>query len=125
MNTDLCLSVPTNPKILCWQERIFLREIRALRGFAVNPGLDLHREGAKHAKKTRRTLVWLRLCCPVVIGGFLLCSLFVPQGPHWIHLRCAVRRNEARAQRRQRQHNGGTGKDGGVGSPAPASCVLC
>ncbi len=36
------------------------------RGFAVNPELDFHREGAKHAKKTRRTLVWLRLCCSVV-----------------------------------------------------------
>jgi len=34
--------------MLCWQERIFLREIFAL--FAVNPGLDFHREGAKHAK---------------------------------------------------------------------------
>ncbi|PYV38720.1 MAG: hypothetical protein DMG09_11130 [Acidobacteria bacterium] len=32
------------------QERIFLREI-----FALNPGLDFHREGAQHAKKTRRT----------------------------------------------------------------------
>src|SRR5438552_17525408 len=72
MNTDLCLSVPTNPKILCWQERIFLREIRALRGFAVNPGLDFHREGAKHAKKTRRTLVWLRLGCSLFICGFIL-----------------------------------------------------
>src|SRR5438067_7879664 len=29
----------------------------------------LHREGAKHAKKTLRTLVWLRLCCSVFIGG--------------------------------------------------------
>src|SRR5437773_12566281 len=71
MNTDLCLSVPTNPKILCWQERIFLRELRALRGFAVNPGLDFHREGAKHARKTRRTLVCLRLCCTVFICGFV------------------------------------------------------
>jgi len=35
----------------------FLRALGALRGFAVNPGLDFHREGAKHAKKTRRTLV--------------------------------------------------------------------
>src|SRR5437870_6786215 len=42
-----------------------LRALGALRGFAVNPGLDFHREGAKHAKKTRRTLVWLRLCCSV------------------------------------------------------------
>ncbi|PYU99900.1 MAG: hypothetical protein DMG10_23285 [Acidobacteria bacterium] len=47
------------------------RNLRALRGFAVNPGLDFHREGAKHAKKTRRTLVWLRLCCSVFIGGFI------------------------------------------------------
>ncbi|PYU88529.1 MAG: hypothetical protein DMG08_25110 [Acidobacteria bacterium] len=44
------------------------RNLRALRGFAVNPGLDFHREGAKHAKKTRRTLVWLRLCWSVFIG---------------------------------------------------------
>src|SRR5947208_16154842 len=78
MNTDLCLSVPTNPKILCWQERIFLREIRALRGFAVNPGLDFHREGAKHAKKTRRTLVWLRLCRSVFICGFICASIVIP-----------------------------------------------
>src|SRR6266581_8477393 len=70
MNTDSYLSVficTANPKILCWQERIFLREIFALRGFAVNPGLDFHREGAKHAKKTRRILVWLRLCCSVTL----------------------------------------------------------
>ncbi len=33
-----------------------LRALGALRGFAVNPGLDFHREGAKHAKKTRGTL---------------------------------------------------------------------
>src|SRR2546425_2200662 len=45
-----------------------LRALGALRGFAVNPGLDFHREGAKHAKKTRRTLVWLEL--KVVEGGF-------------------------------------------------------
>src|SRR6266568_5999241 len=38
-----------------------LRALGALRGFAVNPGLDFHREGGKHAKKTRRTLVWLEL----------------------------------------------------------------
>src|SRR5438552_511152 len=81
MNTDLCLSVPTNPKILCWQERIFLREIRALRGFAVNPGLDFHREGAKHAKKTRRTLVWLRLCCSVFIRGSVHTSCCGWAGP--------------------------------------------
>jgi len=53
MNTDQRRSVLLNPKILCWQERIFLREIFAR--FAVNPGLDFHREGAKHAKKTQRT----------------------------------------------------------------------
>src|SRR5213083_1493865 len=46
-----------------------LRALGALRGFAVNPGLDFHREGAKHAKKTRRTLVWLRLCRAVFIRG--------------------------------------------------------
>src|SRR6266516_4477537 len=45
-----------------------LRALGALRGFAVNPGLDFHREGAKHAKRTRRTLVWLEL--KVVEGGF-------------------------------------------------------
>src|SRR6266568_9112142 len=69
-------ALPGEPtKILCWQERIFLRRnLRALRGFAANPGLDFHREGAKHAKKTRRTLVWLRLCCSVFIGGSILCS---------------------------------------------------
>ncbi|PYU95849.1 MAG: hypothetical protein DMG08_03775 [Acidobacteria bacterium] len=50
------------------------RNPRALRGFAVNPGLDFHRKGAKHAKKTRRTLVWLRLGCSVFIGGFILCN---------------------------------------------------
>ena len=44
-----------------------LRALGALRGFAVNPGLDFHREGAKHAKKTRGTLVWLRLCRAVSI----------------------------------------------------------
>ncbi|PYV35209.1 MAG: hypothetical protein DMG09_20085 [Acidobacteria bacterium] len=48
-----------------------LRALGALRGFAVNPGLDFHREGAKHAKKTRRTLVWLRLCRSVFICGFV------------------------------------------------------
>src|SRR5213083_2264793 len=31
-----------------------LRALGALRGFAVNPGLDFHREGAKHAKKARQ-----------------------------------------------------------------------
>src|SRR2546428_902536 len=89
MNTDLCLSVPTNPKILCWQERIFLREIRALRGFAVNPGLDFHREGAKHAKKTRRTLVWLQLCCSVFICGFRLCDPW-RERPDQKRFRCLV-----------------------------------
>src|SRR6266704_848173 len=49
-----------------------LRALGALRGFAVNPGF--HREGAKHAKKTRRTLVWLRLGRSVFIGGFILCN---------------------------------------------------
>src|SRR5437867_2863413 len=44
-----------------------LGALGALRGFAVNPGLDFHREGAKHAKKTRRILVWLRLCCSVTL----------------------------------------------------------
>src|SRR6266571_8830365 len=48
-----------------------LRALGALRGFAVNPGLDFHREGAKHAKKTRRTLVWLRPCCSVFICGLV------------------------------------------------------
>src|SRR5438034_9505750 len=48
-----------------------LGALGALRGFAVNPGLDFHREGAKHAKKTRRTLVWLRLCRSVFICGFV------------------------------------------------------
>ncbi|PYV40305.1 MAG: hypothetical protein DMG09_07095, partial [Acidobacteria bacterium] len=47
------------------------RNLRALRGFAVNPGLDFHREGAKHAKKTRRTLVCLRLCCSMFICVYL------------------------------------------------------
>jgi len=31
----------------------------------VNPVLDFDREGAKHAKKTRRTLFWLGVCRPV------------------------------------------------------------
>src|SRR5437870_9751781 len=53
-----------------------LRALGALRGFAVNPGLDFHREGAKHAKKTRRTLVWLRPCCSVFI-----CVSFTLLGP--------------------------------------------
>ncbi|PYU92639.1 MAG: hypothetical protein DMG08_12155 [Acidobacteria bacterium] len=47
------------------------RNLRALRGFAVSPGLDFPREGAKHAKKTRRTLVWLRPGCSVFICGFI------------------------------------------------------
>src|SRR5437667_7403037 len=33
------------------------------------------RKGFFFAKKTRRTLVWLRLCCSVFIGGFVLCNL--------------------------------------------------
>src|SRR5213592_624782 len=48
-----------------------LRALGALRGFAVNPGLDFHREGAKHAKKTRRTLVYLRLCCSMFMCVYL------------------------------------------------------
>ena len=51
------------------------------RGFAVNPELDFHREGAKHAKKTRRTLVWLRLCCSVFIRGSVHTSCCDWAGP--------------------------------------------
>ena len=55
-----------------------LGALGALRGFAVNPGLDFHREGAKHAKKTRRILVWLRLCRAVFICGFICASIVIP-----------------------------------------------
>src|SRR5437867_9324316 len=61
-----------------------LGALGALRGFAVSPGLDFHREGAKHAKKTRRTLVWLRPGCSVFICGFIHTLLLV-----W--LRCSVK----------------------------------
>src|SRR5213592_1719010 len=66
MDTDLYYQ-PENP-LLAGKDFSSrnLRALGALRGFAVNPELDFHREGAKHAKKTRRTLVWLRLCCSVV-----------------------------------------------------------
>jgi len=37
------------------------RNLRALRGFAVNPGPDFHREGAKHAKDF--SLVAVLLLC--------------------------------------------------------------
>ncbi|PYV03262.1 MAG: hypothetical protein DMG10_11820 [Acidobacteria bacterium] len=58
-----------------------LRALGALRGFAVNPGF--HREGAKHAKKTRRTLVWLRLGRSVFIRVHL-----------WLHFLCSLRRRK-------------------------------
>ncbi|PYU88772.1 MAG: hypothetical protein DMG08_24215 [Acidobacteria bacterium] len=66
---DLCSSVLVIRKSFAGRKGFFFakssRSWRSsrLRGFAVNPGLDFHREGAQHAKKTRRTLVWLRLCC--------------------------------------------------------------
>src|SRR5207247_6301449 len=57
------------------------RALGALRGFAVIPGLDFHREGAKHAKKTRRVLVWLRphdltRTCNSTRQGFHSCNGF-------------------------------------------------
>src|SRR5216117_193896 len=57
MDTDLYYQ-PENP-LLAGKDFSSrnLRALGALRGFAVNPGLDFHREDAKHAKKTRRTLV--------------------------------------------------------------------
>src|SRR5216117_967448 len=68
-NTDERRSVLLNPKILCWQERIFLR---ALRGFAVNPGLDFHPRRRKHAKNAKDSslaaalLVCVHRCSSVV-----------------------------------------------------------
>src|SRR5881409_4426545 len=73
---DACAPRSPRRKILSLAGKDFSsRNLRALRGFAVNPGLDFHREAAKHAKKTRRTLVWLQLCCSVFIGGCVLCNL--------------------------------------------------
>ena len=46
-------------------------DLRALRGFAVNPGLGFHREGAKHAKTTRR----LSLVAALPLCAYL-CSIF-------------------------------------------------
>src|SRR6266581_3361111 len=71
-----------------------LRALGALRGFAVNPGLHFHREGAKHAKKTRRTLVWLRLCRAVFIyvhtrSGSRLRNFFTPS-PYEGVIACSV-----------------------------------
>src|SRR5436309_8292325 len=66
-----------------------LGALGALRGFAVDPGLDFHREGAKHAKKTRRTLVWLRLGCTVFICGFRLCDPW-RERPDQKRFRCLV-----------------------------------
>src|SRR5216117_3895629 len=44
------------------------RNLGALRGLAVNTGLDFHREGAKHAKKTRGTLgCGYAALCPSVL----------------------------------------------------------
>src|SRR6266540_880204 len=61
-------------EILGSLQRIFLRALGALRGFAVNPGLDFHREGAKPAKKTRRTLVLKSMKCILFLCSILCCE---------------------------------------------------
>ncbi|PYU96241.1 MAG: hypothetical protein DMG08_02825 [Acidobacteria bacterium] len=45
-----------------------LRALGALRGFAVNPGLDLHREGAKHREENAKDFGcgYAALCSSVV-----------------------------------------------------------
>jgi len=43
----------------------FLRALGALRGFAVNPGLDFHREGAKHANAKDFSLVAAKPRCEI------------------------------------------------------------
>src|SRR5438034_4798425 len=63
LRTSLRTRGERREKSFARRKGFFSRNLRALRGFAVNPGLD----SAKARKKTRRTLVWLRRCCSVFI----------------------------------------------------------
>src|SRR5438876_9549436 len=81
MNTEEHGSVLLTGKSFARRKGFFFAKSSRSRGFAVNPELDFHREGAKHAKKTRRTLVWLRLCCSVFIRGSVHTSCCDWAGP--------------------------------------------
>jgi len=77
LRTSLRTRGERREKSFAGRKGFFSRNLRALRGFAVNPGLDFHREGAKENAKDFSLVAALLLCVHLCSSVVSFCALTV------------------------------------------------